>query len=61
MQDIRENTAGWLTTKEIMRHLALPKSTFEMLVKKGMPVLRIGKVRRFQVAEVEAWLKTLGR
>ena len=57
MSDTSENTTSWLTTKEIMRHFALPKSTFELLVKKGMPVLRIGKVRRFRVSEVENWLK----
>ena len=61
MADNNENTIGWLTTKEIMRYLALPKSTFESLVKKGMPLLRIGKARRFKVSEVESWLKTLGR
>lgn len=49
-------TEGYVTTSELMRYLSLPKSTFELLVKQGMPVLRIGKSRRFKVSEVENWL-----
>lgn len=50
------NTEGYVTTSDLMRHLSLPKSTFELLVKQGMPVLRIGKARRFKVSAVENWL-----
>lgn len=48
----------WVTTQELMQHLSLPKSTFELLIKRGMPVLRIGKSRRFKVSVVEKWLKS---
>lgn len=54
--EIKTNTEGYVTTSDLMRHLSLPKSTFELLVKQGMPVLRIGKARRFKVSEVEIWL-----
>ncbi len=57
MQNNAYITEGYVTTKEAMRYLALPKSTFELLIKQGMPVLRIGKSRRFRVSEIEAWLK----
>lgn len=54
-----DQTKTWITSKEMMHYLALPKSTFELLIKRGMPLLRIGKIRRFKVGEVETWLKNL--
>ena len=57
MENNTIKTEGYVTTIELMRHLSLPKSTFEKLTKEGMPVLRIGKARRFKISEVETWLK----
>jgi len=54
-----DKTKTWITSKEMMHYLALPKSTFELLIKRGMPLLRIGKIRRFKIGEVETWLKNL--
>ena len=56
MNQNQVKTESYVTTSEMMRYLSLPKSTFELLVKQGMPVLRIGKSRRFKVSEVENWL-----
>jgi len=59
MTKTHDRTKTWLTSKEMMHYLALPKSTFELLIKRGMPLLRIGKIRRFKIQEVETWLKNL--
>jgi len=59
MTKTHDQTKTWITSKEMMHYLALPKSTFELLIKRGMPLLRIGKIRRFKVGEVETWLKNL--
>lgn len=53
------NEESWVNAVEVMKYLALPKSTFEKLFKQGMPVLRIGKLRRFKLSEVEKWLRAI--
>lgn len=55
-----EKIDGYVTSGVVKHYFSLPKSSFEALVKQGMPHLCIGGVRRFKLAEVEAWLKERG-
>lgn len=57
MEHEKTNKEVWVSALEVMKYLSLPKSTFEKLTKQGMPVLRIGKARRFKLSQVEKWLQ----
>lgn len=57
MEHEKTNKEAWVSALEVMKYLSLPKSTFEKLTKQGMPVLRIGKARRFKLSQVEKWLQ----
>ena len=57
MEHEKTNKEAWVSASEVMKYLSLPKSTFEKLTKQGMPVLRIGKARRFKLSQVEKWLQ----
>lgn len=57
MEHDKTNKEKWVSAVEVMKYLSLPKSTFEKLTKQGMPVLRIGKARRFKLSQVEKWLQ----
>jgi len=59
MEQNKTNTESWVNALDVMKHLSLPKSTFEKLIKQGMPVLRIGKARRFKVSQVEKWIQEM--
>lgn len=52
----------YITSAELIEILAISKSTLENLCKRGMPLLRVGKSRRFLLSDVQKWLKrTNGR
>lgn len=57
MDQNNTNVELWVDAGSVMKYLSLPKSTFEKLIKQGMPLLRIGKVRRFKLSQVEKWLQ----
>ena len=56
-----ENTqATWLTTKEAARHLGCSVTflaTDRMTRRHGIPFCRVGRVVRYDIAELDAWLK----
>jgi excisionase family DNA binding protein len=47
----------YLTSKELAEALNIHLQTIELLVKRGCPVLYVGKVRRFLLSEVTEYLK----
>jgi hypothetical protein len=51
---------GYVSSTVIKNYFSIPKSSFELLVKQGMPHIRIGAVRRFRLLEVESWLIARG-
>ena len=59
MESQKTNEESWVNALEVMKYLSLPKSTFEKLTKQGMPVLRIGRGRRFKLSQVEKWLQQI--
>lgn len=47
----------YLSTGELMETLSISRSTINRLVKRGLPHIWVGSVRRFPVSDVIAWLK----
>ncbi len=45
-------------TKELMDTLSISRSTVNRLVKRGMPHIWIGSVRRYPLNQVIEWLKS---
>lgn len=52
-----QNRDRFLSTSGVMETLSISRSTVNRLVKKGLPHVWVGSVRRFPVSEVIAWLK----
>ena len=48
---------SWVDAKAVQKYFSIPKSTFEMWFRRGMPCLRFNKARRFKLSAVEAWMK----
>lgn len=54
--------ATWLTLEEAANHLKLGKSTLYRLAQAGeIPAHKMGRVWRFDVEEIDKWLKDSGR
>jgi|694.fasta_scaffold28174_13 excisionase family DNA binding protein len=51
----------YVGTKELCELFSLSRSTLELLIKNGLPVVRIGKSRRYRIEDVDQWLKLGGK
>ncbi|MBU1948268.1 MAG: helix-turn-helix domain-containing protein [Candidatus Eisenbacteria bacterium] len=50
----------WLTLEEAAKHLKIGKSTIYRLAREGdLPAHRMGRVWRFDVDELDAWVKSI--
>ena len=47
----------YLTSKELQEKLKISLATVDRLIKKGMPVLKVGGQKRFIEKEVLEWLR----
>ncbi|MBI2988102.1 MAG: helix-turn-helix domain-containing protein [Deltaproteobacteria bacterium] len=47
----------YVSTAELMDALSISRSTVNRLVKRGLPHIWVGSVRRFPLTEVVRWLK----
>ena len=47
----------YLSTAELMETLSISRSTINRMVKRGMPHVWVGAVRRFPLSEIVEWLK----
>lgn len=48
----------WLSVEEIAEHLGVSKDTvYAWISKKNMPAHRVGRLWKFQKAEVDVWVK----
>ena len=54
---IEEGREQFVGTKELMDTLSISRSTVNRLVKRGMPHIWVGSVRRYSLNEVLEWLK----
>ncbi|KJC24328.1 helix-turn-helix domain-containing protein [Pseudomonas aeruginosa] len=54
-------TDRWLSVEEIGEHLGVSKDTvYAWIGKRHMPAHKVGRLWKFQKAEVDAWVKAGG-
>jgi len=54
---VEQGREQFVGTQELMDTLSISRSTVNRLVKRGMPHLWVGSVRRYPLSEVIEWLK----
>jgi len=48
----------WLSVEEIAAHLGVnPDTVYEWIQRKKMPAHKVGRLRKFQAPEVDAWIR----
>ena len=51
----------WLTIDEVSSHLKVTRDTvYSYIADRGMPAHKVGRVWRFDMSEVDAWIKDGG-
>jgi excisionase family DNA binding protein len=51
----------WLSMKEICKYLGVSKDTvYKWIDKQGMPAHRMGRLWKFKIYDVDAWVKAGG-
>lgn len=55
------NTEPWVTASEVAQHLGVAKDTvYRWRESKGLPAHKIGRLWKFQLAEVDEWVRANG-
>jgi excisionase family DNA binding protein len=57
MEDNTKQMEPYVDLHKLLQHFSIARAKVERLIHEGMPILRIGKSRRFKLSEVEEWLK----
>ena len=48
----------WVSVEEVARHLGVAKATvYRWVEKKALPAHRVGRLWKFQLSEVDEWVK----
>lgn len=51
----------WSTLKEVQEYLGIGRETIlQWIAKRGMPAYKMGKLWKFKLSEVDAWIKAGG-
>jgi excisionase family DNA binding protein len=51
----------WVSAEEVAAHLGVQQDTvYKWIARKNLPAHKAGRLWRFQVSEVDAWLKAGG-
>lgn len=51
----------WLSAEEIAAHLGITKDTvYDRIADKKMPAHRVGRLWKFQVSEIDEWVRSGG-
>ena len=51
----------WISVAEVAEHLGVARDTvYRWIDSKGMPAHRVGRFWKFQLSEVDAWIKSGG-
>lgn len=54
-----EHVERWMSVQEIAQHLGIKQDTVYLWIRdKGMPAHRVGRLWKFQRAEVDRWVKS---
>ena len=56
--ELEQQRDKYIGTAELMEILGISRSTVNRLVKRGLPHLWVGSVRRFPIGESIQWLKS---
>ncbi len=52
------NTEPWVTAEQVAAHLGFVKDTiYRWQERKGLPAHRIGRLWKFQLSEVDGWVR----
>lgn len=52
-------TDRWLSVTEIAEHLGVKKDTvYKWVARKRMPAHKVGRLLKFQIKEVDKWIRT---
>ncbi|MCL2078284.1 MAG: helix-turn-helix domain-containing protein [Oscillospiraceae bacterium] len=58
---MNETAEKWCSIKEIAAHLGVSRDTvLNWIAKKNMPAHKVGKLWKFQVSEVNEWIRSGG-
>ena len=53
--------ARWVSVDEVAQHLGIVRDTvYRWIEKKGLPAHRIGRLWKFQLFEIDEWVKSDG-
>ena len=54
-------TERWYSLKEITAHLGVSRDTILIwIAKRGLPASKVGRLWKFKISEVDAWVKSGG-
>ena len=53
-------TQAWLTADELAQFFKIKKPTVRLWTRQGVPCLKAGRLVRFNIDEVERWLRERG-
>ena len=52
-------TERWVSVEEISEHLGVKKDTvYKWVARKKMPAHKVGRLLKFQIKEVDKWVRT---
>lgn len=56
---MEERATRWISVAEIASHLGVARDTvYRWIDSRGMPAHRVGRFWKFQLSEVDAWVKS---
>ncbi|MEF9673250.1 helix-turn-helix domain-containing protein [Pseudomonas sp. PCH446] len=56
------STEHWVTAEQVSLHLGVVKDTvYRWRERRGMPAHRIGRLWKFQLSEIDEWVRAGGR
>ena len=55
---MENNLERWVSMKEITAYLGINRDTvLSWIEKRGMPAVKVGRLWKFKISEVDAWMK----